>query len=406
MSISAQNQNPTTTCITMLRKEVLRAITCATRATLPSDPRAAGQLRIDGDAYGGVRFNGITRDSYSTLRAVVSGLCTGSIQDRHGDLHSSLIVSPKAVAQFLRAAKGEESCDFTANGSTVTVSAGARSVTLETTDLDEWPMPLSGGFDDGETAYQVDLPTAEFADMLRASLAAAAKEAGRYAMHGVLLEPGDKGLRIVGTDGRRLHLCDSADFEPMSAEPYQPGYCAPVILPRDAMGAMSKNLGKSPKGTAHIVLPEFGDIVRITAGETVAHVRKTDGEYPRYAAVLPKSWKGCARVDTADLLTAIADGSICCGKESRAVECTLETGTSIMVTGRTQSAGLSAAHAFAVVSGDWGGIVVNPEYAAAAVKSCGSDSIEWVLNGKMSPMEFRNPNGRMRCIVMPITLDA
>ena len=106
---------------------------------------------------------------------------------------------------------------------------------------------------------------------------AAAREPGRYAMHGILTELDGDCLRMVGTDGRRLALATMAvDSGGTNSRP--------AIVPTKGMQMFCRVIS-DPLDQVRMSISENQIGLKTKNAEIFA--RLIDGEFPRYAAVIP-----------------------------------------------------------------------------------------------------------------------
>ena len=111
-----------------------------------------------------------------------------------------VVVPARTAFDFVRDLSGE-TVTMTTGDSQCTITSGADSCDLVIADATEYPVVPR--FDDtGATTIQ----GGNFTRLVGRTAFAAAKEPGRYAMHGVLTELKDDKLRLVATDGRRLSM--------------------------------------------------------------------------------------------------------------------------------------------------------------------------------------------------------
>jgi DNA polymerase-3 subunit beta len=107
---------------------------------------------------------------------------------------------------FVRDFAGESVEIDTSESNCDQLRCGDDSAELVTSDAEEYPVVPR--FDSAE-AYSLQAGT--FTALVNKTAFAAAREQGRYAMHGVLAEVGDGILKMVATDGRRLGAGARAD---------------------------------------------------------------------------------------------------------------------------------------------------------------------------------------------------
>ncbi len=110
------------------------------------------------------------------------------------------VIPARVTLDFVRDLSGETVTLETKDGK-CSITSGADSCELVTVDPDEFPV-ISRFSGEGTVSMQ----GGSFMKLVGQTSFAAAREPGRYAMHGVLTEVDNDILRLVATDGRRLAL--------------------------------------------------------------------------------------------------------------------------------------------------------------------------------------------------------
>lgn len=301
----------------------------------------------------------------------------------------TVVVPARVTLDFVR--------DLT--GTTVIIEAGDARCTLKsgedvcelvTTDPDEFPV-VARFDEEGSSSIQAG----SFTTLVGRTVFAAAREQGRYAMHGVLTEIDDENLRMVATDGRRLAVASA----PVQAA-RRPD--KPVIVPARGMQLFCR-VSSDPLAQVRL---SFGDnnTMGFKTPEAEVFARLIDGEFPRYSAVIPKDATHRIEAD-ADLfgrkLRLVANVT---GEEARAVRLSAAQGA-LEFSGA--SAGRGEAHARMEIEfkGDAAEIAFNPDYVLDGIKNCESGTLRLEFNEKTSPGKFTLGENYIY-VVMPITIDA
>jgi DNA polymerase-3 subunit beta len=154
------------------------------------------------------------------------------------------------------------------------------------------------------------LPAAELKAMIRRTVFATAKEAGRFALHGVLVRVSGKLLELVATDGRRLARATHSLGSAVAKE-------VRVIV--------------GPKGLSlleRVVPDDGGDLsvavherqVMFRAGRALVISRLIDGTFPAYEDVIPKPSPKAFRVPVAAFATALRRASLLTTRDALSVQ--------------------------------------------------------------------------------------
>jgi len=157
-------------------------------------------------------------------------------------------------------------------------------------------------------------------EMIRRVLFAAADDAARYSMTGVLWELEGEGVRLVATDGRRLATCTGI------ATPHgghATGNQAPVV-PTKAMSLLERNLMDDPDAVVKISLRPNDALFR-TERATI-YSRLVEGRFPDYRSVLPKKHTARATFPAATFQAAVRQAAIMADEDTKRVAFTFDKG--------------------------------------------------------------------------------
>jgi len=297
------------------------------------------------------------------------------------------VIPARVAFDFVRDLSGE-TVELESNNGNCTISSGSDSCELVTIDPDEFPVVAH--FEEKDS---VSLQGGTFTTLVTRTSFAAAKEQGRYAMHGVLTEIEDGVLRLVATDGRRLAVA----FAPIASEPEN---SSPVIVPTKGMQLFCRVIS-DPLDMIRLSFSDNQIGLKTRTAEVFA--RLVDGDFPRYQAVIPADAAQMIEADC-DLLTRklrlVANVT---GDEARAVRLSFKKGEMELF---GQSAGRGEAHAHMDVDfkGKQAEIAFNPDYVIDGLKNCESSTVRLEFKDKTSPGKFYLGESYIY-VVMPITID-
>ncbi len=300
------------------------------------------------------------------------------------------VVPARVTLDFVRDLSADEVVVSTQD-STCTIFAGEDRCELVTVDPDEFPVIASFG-DQATVAVQ----GGAFVRLVGRTAFAAAREAGRYAMHGVLTECEDNSLRMVATDGRRLAM-SSVQVEHNALAPR----ARPAIVPTKAMQLFCRVVG-DPLERVQLHLGENQVGLKTARAEIFA--RLIDGEFPRYAAVIPRETQHHVEADADTMARKLRLVANVTGVEARAVKLKLGK-NELEFFG--QSVGRGEAHARMEVDfrGQAAEIAFNPDYVLDGLKNCEGGLVKLDFGERTSPGKFTLGES-YTYIVMPITVDA
>jgi DNA polymerase-3 subunit beta len=134
--------------------------------------------------------------------------------------------------------------------------------------------------DAGSLKHQMSLGASKLQKALQAVEYAAETEAARYYICGVHLEPGEDGLTLVATDGKRLvkRIIAAIEFDQddLSDIPR-------VTVPSDTVDRIIKLLD----GRDDVTVELSDQKIRVAAGGTVLNSKLIDGNFPAYRQIVP-----------------------------------------------------------------------------------------------------------------------
>lgn len=296
------------------------------------------------------------------------------------------VIPAKTLLDFVRDLSGE-TVTLESKDQKCTISSGTDTCELVTADPDEYPVVQR--FEDSGT---LSMQGGSFIRLVNQTSFAAAKEAGRYAMNGVLVDMQDDGLTMVATDGRRLAL-GSVPVEGARAGG------DPAIVPTKAMQLFCRVID-DPLDQISIQFGEGQVSVRTKNAEIFA--RLIDGEYPRYSAVIPAETTHTMEADRELLEKKMRLVSNVAGDEARAVKLKVKSGQ-LELFGQSVGRGEATAHMEVDFKDGEADIAFNPDFVIDGLKHCQEETVRLEFNERTSPGKFRLGENYIY-VVMPITV--
>jgi DNA polymerase-3 subunit beta len=299
------------------------------------------------------------------------------------------VIPARVTLDFVRDLSGE-TVEFAAAGGNCTITSGGDACELVTVDADEFPVVSRFG-EDGSLSLQ----GGTFTKLVERTAFAAAREQGRYAMHGVLIEIDDDKLKMVATDGRRLAVA-SAPID-LSGAP-APEHA--TIVPTKGMQLFCRVI-TDPLDQVRLAFEENQLGLRTRNAEVFA--RLLDGEFPRYSAVIPKEVGNALEADGDHLQRKIRLVANVTGDEARAVRLSVKKGK-LELFGQSAGRGEATAHMDVEYKGRSADIAFNPDYVVDGLKNAERELVRLEFNDKSSPGKFTLGEDYVY-VVMPITMD-
>jgi DNA polymerase-3 subunit beta len=244
-----------------------------------------------------------------------------------------------------------------------------------------------------EQGQGAEVPLAGFLELCHRTMFAAAKEMGRYAFNGVLLELDAKEVTLVATDGRRLALArmtvDTGFEERVS-----------VVVPL-------KGLVQLQRAQA-----EEGAVLRIEVRESLVafvlpsveiQAQLVEGEFPDFRGVLPKDGDvpEAAVISREELSRAVQRATITAGDEGPTVELGFGDGM-LTVVSRQEGVGESRSEVEVSYEGEGADIRFNPAFLGEYLKALSEESVTFRFRDRASAGRFEASDSSVY-VVMPIT---
>lgn len=310
------------------------------------------------------------------------------LQDVKVEDPGTVLIPARVASDFVRDLTAE-TVTLETKGDNFFITGGTDSCELVTVDPDEFP--VVDRFAD-ETC--LSLQAGNFTKLINRTAFAAAKEQGRYAMHGILTQVGDQQLEMVATDGRRLAFTSTPlDIDAKVKER--------AIVPTKGMQLFSRVVD-DPLEQVQLLFSENRLGLKTAKAEVFA--RLIDGEFPRYSAVIPEGGGAVIEADAAVLTKKLRLVANLTSQDTRAVRLTFEGGQ-LKLFGKSAGTGEASAQMDVDLKGEPEDVAYNPDYLLDGVKNCESDIVRLEYTARTSPGKFTLGENYIY-IVMPITIDA
>ena len=302
------------------------------------------------------------------------------------DTGTTLIPSRVAL-EFVRDLSGE-TVSIDATGDNCLITSEGDRVELVTMEADEFPVVAR--FQD-EASYPVMAET--FSKQISRTSFAAAREPGRYAMHGILIEIENGQMRTVATDGRRLAITTTVMDCPEGASHR-------AIVPTKGLQMFSRLL-HDPMERVRISFDEAQFCLKTEQAEIFA--RLIDGEFPKYSQVVPPEGACKVDADASLLVNKLRLASTVTSADARAVKLML-TEDHLEIHAKATGRGKASGQMIVAYTGPDVDIAFNPDFIIEGLKQCESDQVRLEFNDRTSPGKF-SLGQEYIYVVMPITID-
>ena len=245
--------------------------------------------------------------------------------------------------------------------------------------------PSEGGF---------DLPGDVLKHMIRRTVFATAKEAGRYALHGVLFQLQGSELELVATDGRRLarmtRTLDQGSDQDLR-----------VIVGPKGLSLLDRILG-GDASRVRMALQERQGLV--PAAHLVTKRRLIDGTFPAYEDVIPARTENGFEVAVVDFADALRRVALLTTRDAQSVQ--FDIGTELLtIRSRAPEVGEAKIDVPITYDGPATQMGFNPGFLSDALKVMGGDTqVRFEFQDGKAPGRLSDEDAYVY-VVMPIALE-
>jgi DNA polymerase-3 subunit beta len=156
---------------------------------------------------------------------------------------------------------------------------------------------------------------------------------------------------------------------------------------------------------SEVIALHFGENqIGLKTAKAEIFARLIDGEFPRYAAVVPTSTENSMKTETDMLSRKLRLVANVTSPDTRAVRLSMEK-DELTIFGKSAATGEATAHMNIGFEGKPGDIAFNPDYLLDGLKNCETDVVQLDFNDRTSPGKF-TLGENYTYVVMPITIDA
>ena len=300
-----------------------------------------------------------------------------------GEGDGGVVLPARLVSDIVRS-MGPGKVEVAVEGDEVSISGGRSQFSVRPLSFDDYPKLST------PSNSSVTLPAAAVGEALRQVVRAASTDEARPILTGVLLTAENGGLRMVATDSYRLAVRDLADHQVLGAD-------QKVLVPGRALSELQRLVGGGEELTMRL-----GDRdATFEVGGTRLSTRLIEGEFPNYRQLIPASHPNTLTVEREPLLEAIRRVKIL-AKDATPVRLQMG-GDTLRLTAITQDVGNASEELDATYEGTDLTVAFNPEYFAAGVEACSSDSITLSTLDSLKPAVVRGVgNDDYLYLLMPV----
>ena len=238
-------------------------------------------------------------------------------------------------------------------------------------------------------------------NLIRRTRFAAATEAGRFALHGVLMHIAGDSIELVATDGRRLALARGHLAEPADKE-------IKAIVGPKGLGLLERVLGVTDRlaadqgGTVSIAIEDRQVLFR--SGGALIVSRLIDGSFPSYTDVVPKSSKHAFTTTAADFAAGLRRASLLTTRDAQSVELLIDPDT-VTIKSRAMEIGEAKVEVPVSYDGPPSRAGFNPVFLQDALKVMDPTAeVTFAFNDAKAPATLSDHEDYVY-VVMPVALE-
>jgi DNA polymerase-3 subunit beta len=241
-------------------------------------------------------------------------------------------------------------------------------------------------------ATEIELPKADFVEMVGKTVFAAASESTRYALNGVCFVFGNGSLEMVATDGRRLaHI--KRKVKGVKAE------MGTSIVSSKALSHIRRVLSDDDEAVRMRL--SDNSVVFETSRAIVSSVL-VEGHFPPYKEVIPKDCDKKATVNRESLLKAVRRAALLTTDEAQSVRMDFSA-EQLVLTSEAPEAGKAEVKLPIAYEGDALSIAFNPTFLIEVLRVLDADDVTMDMKDPSRPAIIHDDNSYLY-VVMPINI--
>lgn len=246
-----------------------------------------------------------------------------------------------------------------------------------------------------DAAATLTMDAADLARVLGQTVFSIAPEDNRYGLNGAKVEKLGELVRFVSTDGNRLSWSEAAFTGDV-------GIGRKMLIPRGALASIAKMTA----GLSGPVSIRFGERACLfEAPRRSMHIRLLEADFPDYRQVLPTSFKRTARLDRAELSTALRATAVFATDGANSVRFAFSV-DGLVLTARKLDAGDARNEVACDLRGEPITIGLNARFLAETLAAIRGPEVHLEIGDTLSPVVVKDPaQPTAMFVVMPIRLD-
>ena len=328
-----------------------------------------------------------TEDTLTLLATDLEVGCRYHITAVQVEEEGELLVPADRFGGIVRESTGDESLTIETEKEAAHVRGPGSHFKVLGYDPGEYPSVADF---EGDGSFAVGAPA--LVEMISKTLFATAKAHSHYAISGVLWEASGKKLQLVATDGHRLAKTKGALSRSASKD-------CNAIVPAKLMGLLQR-VADDGEETLEVNVQENQILIRTARAVLVSSL--VQGNFPKYADVIPKECDRKAVINTRQFEHRIRQAALLTDQESRGVKLAF-AGEEVTLSSRAPEAGEAEVTCPVTFSGEPMEIGFNPTFLIDALRVVDADEVSLEMSGPNKPAVLKAGSDFLY-VLMPVDL--
>jgi DNA polymerase-3 subunit beta len=311
----------------------------------------------------------------TNLEIAISAWVPGKI-----DADGSLTVPARLFADVVSGLPAGERVELSAEGTSLTVSAGRYKTHLRGIDPEEFPVIPPPG-----ERPTTRISQKEMRDALSEVVFAAASDEARPILTGVLTRLSGDRLTLAAADNYRIAVRSLAILDAVEE--------TSLVVPARSYVELMRVLSDGDEPLEIMLASSKNQIIFHVQGVDLVS-RLIDGQFPNYQQVLPTSHSTRAVVDREELLKAVRLSALIASSAANVVKLSVDDeGSGAITIAAAAEVGDTKGEVEAAIEGDQVQIAFNARYLQDALANVDAEQIALEFTGPLSPGVMRRTDG-------------
>ncbi len=250
-----------------------------------------------------------SRDGQASLTATDLEIeLTAKLKPEQSEEDFSTTLPARKLLDIVKALPDQAEITLASEDGRIRITSGKSRFTLGSLQASDFPR-----IEDIQPHSQFSLPQKVLKKLIDKTAFAMALQDVRYYLNGMLMELGDKGIRLVATDGHRLALSEELGSLGISSD-------RQIIIPRKGVLELGRLLNNEDTPAELLISQNH---LRVQTPDLVFTSKLIDGKFPDYNRVIPEDGNLVMTVDRDVLKQSLHRISILSNEKYRGINLSL-----------------------------------------------------------------------------------